>query len=42
LRARVDNVTDRAFWASAGGFPGAGYLVAGAPRTFVVSGTIDF
>jgi iron complex outermembrane receptor protein len=42
LRARVDNVTDRAYWASAGGFPGAGYLVAGAPRTFVVSGTIDF
>jgi hypothetical protein len=26
----------------AGGFPGAGYLVLGAPRTFVVSGTVGF
>ena len=34
LRARVDNLTDRSYWASAGGFPGAGYLVLGAPRTF--------
>jgi iron complex outermembrane receptor protein len=42
LRARVDNLTDRSYWASAGGFPGAGYLVAGAPRTFVVSATLDF
>jgi iron complex outermembrane receptor protein len=42
LRARVDNLTDRAYWASAGGYPGAGYLVAGAPRTFVVSATLDF
>jgi iron complex outermembrane receptor protein len=42
LRARVDNVADRAYWASAGGYPGSGYLVAGAPRTFVVSGTIEF
>lgn len=42
LRARVDNVTDRNYWASAGGYPGAGYLVLGAPRTFVVSATVDF
>jgi iron complex outermembrane receptor protein len=42
LRARIDNVTDRGHWASAGGYPGSGYLVLGAPRTMVVSGTIDF
>lgn len=42
LRARVDNVTDRNYWASSGGFPGAGYLVVGAPRTFSLSASVDF
>lgn len=42
LRARVNNVTDRAYWASAGGYPGYGYLVLGAPRTFGLSATVDF
>ena len=42
LRARVDNVTDRDYWSSAGGYPGYGYLVQGAPRTFVLSATVDF
>jgi len=42
LRARVDNVTDRDYWASAGGYPGSGYLVLGAPRSFTFSGTIGF
>ena len=42
LRARVDNVTGKDYWASAGGYPGFGYLVAGAPRTVTVSGSIDF
>ena len=42
LRARVDNVTDENDWISAGGFPGFGYMVLGAPRTFVVSASIDF
>lgn len=42
LRARIDNVTDRSYWASAGGYPGANYLVLGAPRTFVASGSVDF
>ncbi|WP_332877088.1 TonB-dependent receptor [Massilia sp. S19_KUP03_FR1] len=41
-RARVDNVTDKSYWASSGGYPGAGYLVVGAPRTLVVSGTVNF
>jgi iron complex outermembrane receptor protein len=42
LRARVNNVADKNYWASAGGFPGSGYLVAAAPRTFTLSGTADF
>jgi iron complex outermembrane receptor protein len=42
LRARVDNVTDRNYWASVGGFPGSGYLVVGAPRTFTLSASLDF
>jgi len=42
LRARIDNVTDRSYWASAGGYPGSGYLVLGSPRTVSVSATVDF
>ncbi|MEP6503847.1 MAG: TonB-dependent receptor [Betaproteobacteria bacterium] len=42
VRARVDNVTDRTYWASAGGYPGAGYLTLGSPRRFVLSGTVAF
>ena len=42
LRARIDNAFDRDYWASAGGYPGQGYLVLAAPRTFVVSGTLEF
>ena len=42
LRARIDNVTDKRYWASAGGYPGYGYLVQGGPRSVVVSATVDF
>lgn len=42
LRARVDNVTNRNYWASVGGYPGAGYLTVGAPRTFALSASVDF
>ena len=42
LRARVDNLADKNYWASAGGYPGSGYLVLGAPRTVTVSATVDF
>ena len=42
LRARVDNVTDKNYWASAGGYPGSGYLVLAAPRSVVVSATVGF
>jgi iron complex outermembrane receptor protein len=41
-RARVDNVTDKNYWASAGGYPGQAYLVLGAPRTFVLSASVEF
>ena len=42
LRARVENVADHDYWASAGGYPGQGYLTVGAPRTFKLSATVDF
>jgi iron complex outermembrane receptor protein len=42
LRARIDNATGKDYWASAGGYPGAGYLVLGAPRTVAVSAAIEF
>ena len=42
LRARIDNVTNEKYWASTGGFPGAGYLVVGAPRTASLSASVDF
>jgi len=42
LRAGVANVADRNYWASAGGYPGAGYLTLGAPRTWTFSGTFAY
>ena len=42
LRAGVDNVAGRRYWASAGGYPGAGYLTVGAPRTWRFSGTFAY
>ncbi len=42
LRARLDNLTDEAYWASAGGFPGANYLILGNPRTLHLSASVDF
>jgi len=42
LRARVENVANESYWASVGGYPGANYLVQGAPRTFLTSVTVDF
>ena len=42
LRAGVNNVTNRNYWASAGGYPGQGYLTVAAPRTFVFSGTFAY
>jgi iron complex outermembrane receptor protein len=42
LRARIENLTDRDYWASVGGAAGGGYLTLGAPRTFMLTGTIEF
>ena len=42
LRARVENLTGEDYWASTGGFPGANYLVLGAPRTVILSATVAF
>jgi iron complex outermembrane receptor protein len=41
-RARVDNVANKKYWASSGGYPDQGYLVIGAPRTINVSLSADF
>nr|WP_257216491.1 TonB-dependent siderophore receptor [Allopusillimonas soli] len=42
LRANVINVADKNYWASAGGFPGSGYLVLSTPRTFMLSATLEY
>ena len=42
LRARIDNVTDRNYWASAVSSFDAGSLVLASPRTVVVSATVAF
>lgn len=42
FRARLDNATNNAYWASSGGFPGANYLIQGAPRTFMMTVSADF
>lgn len=41
LRLRVDNVTDKKYWASVGGSYDANYMVQGAPRTFSLSASVD-
>ncbi|MEH3147671.1 MAG: TonB-dependent receptor [Methylobacterium frigidaeris] len=38
VRAIVENVFDNSYWASAA----RGFLAVGAPRTFIVSATVDF
>lgn len=42
LRAKVENVANRGYWASSGGYSGAGYLVQGGPRTFMVNASLEF
>ena len=41
-RLRVDNASNRRYWASAGGYPEQGYLVIGAPRSVNLSLSADF
>jgi len=38
LRANIENLADKNYWASATG----GYLTLGAPRTLTLSATVDF
>jgi len=42
LRLRVDNLFDKNYWASSGGYPDNGYLAAGNPRTVSLSASVDF
>jgi len=42
IRGRVENLADRNYWASVGGYPGAGYLVLGNPRTFTLTASMEF
>jgi iron complex outermembrane receptor protein len=42
VRLRVDNVTDKDYWASVGGSFNANYMVLGGPRTYTVSASLDF
>ncbi|OOS07221.1 iron complex outermembrane recepter protein [Moraxella cuniculi DSM 21768] len=42
LRGTVENATNKKHWASVGGYPGQGYLVAGEPRTLKLSATFGF
>ena len=42
FRARAENLTNRRYWASVGGYPGSGSLHAGTPRTFRLSATMNF
>lgn len=42
FRARILNVADSDYWASSGGYPENGYLVLGAPRTFMLNVAVDF
>ncbi|RII84618.1 TonB-dependent siderophore receptor [Neopusillimonas maritima] len=42
LRADVLNVANKNYWASAGGYPGSSYLTVGAPRTFMLSASLEY
>ncbi|MGB6008657.1 MAG: TonB-dependent receptor [Castellaniella sp.] len=42
LRARVDNLMDRNYWASVGGYPGSGYLALGTGRTVSLNASMEF
>lgn len=42
LAARLQNATGENYWASTGGFPGANYLILGAPRTLFLSAAFSF
>ena len=39
-RLRIDNVADKNYWASVGGYPGPGYLTVSAPPTVSLSASV--
>ena len=41
-RARVENIANRDYWSSVGGYPGNGYLNLGGPRTFSLTASMEF
>jgi len=42
FNVRIDNITNKNYWESVGGYATAGYLVLGAPRTFSFTVSADF
>lgn len=42
FRGTLENATNKKHWASVGGYPGQGYLVAGEPRTIKASVSFEF
>lgn len=42
IRADVENVSNKNYWSSVGGYPGAGYLTVGKPRTFKIFASFNF
>jgi len=41
VRANIENLTNKSYWSSVGGAPGADYLILAAPRTFLLSLSVD-
>ena len=42
VAARLENASNASDWISAGGYPGANYLIQGGPRTLSVAVTVAF
>ena len=42
LNLTINNVFDKNYWGSVGGYDDSGYLNAGLPRTFMLSASFDF
>ena len=42
LRASIENLGNKAYWSSVGGYPNNGYLVLSQPRTFMLSLSAEF
>lgn len=42
VRASIENVANKSYWSSVGGYPNNGYLVLSQPRTFMLSVSAEF